>query len=218
MKSKSLRPARRWIVRQLRNVLWVSAACAFFAGCATVKPASKVNTYVVLLPEESGARAALIVGDGANALTLDRPFNAASVDSAGKPERKSPTAAETDKIFAAALAAQPPKPISFTLYFETNSTQITPGSRPQLEALMADAARRQAVEVQVTGHTDRVGSDADNDRLSLQRAESVRSMLVQTGIKATFIRAVGRGERESLVPTADEQPEARNRRVEVILR
>ena len=218
MKSKSLRPARRWIVRQLRNVLWASAACAFFAGCATVKPPSKVNTYVVLLPEESGAPAAVIVGEGANALTLDRPFNAASVDSDGKTERKSPTAAETDKIFAAALAAQPPKPISFTLYFETNSTQITPGSRPQLEALMADAARRQAVEVQVTGHTDRVGSDADNDRLSLQRAEAVRSMLVQTGIKATFIRAVGRGEREPLVPTADEQPEARNRRVEVILR
>jgi hypothetical protein len=52
LKSKSLRPARRWIVRQLRNILWASAACAFFAGCATVKPASKVNTYVVLLPEE----------------------------------------------------------------------------------------------------------------------------------------------------------------------
>ena len=195
-----------------------SAACAVLAGCATVKPAPKANTYVVLLAEEGGAPTAVIVGEGANALTLDRPFNAATVDTDGKIERKSPTAAEANQTFAAALAAQPPKPISFTLYFETNSTQITPGSRPQLEALMADAARRQAVEVQVTGHTDRVGSDADNDRLSLQRAEAVRTMLVQTGIKATFIRAVGRGEREPLVPTADEQPEARNRRVEVILR
>jgi OOP family OmpA-OmpF porin len=218
LKNKNFRPSARWLGLQLRPAVSLSVACAVLAACATVKPAPKANTYVVLLPEEGGAPTAVIVGEGANALTLDRPFNAATVDTEGKIERKSPTAGETDQTFAAALAAQPPKPISFTLYFETNSTQITPGSRPQLEALMADAARRQAVEVQVTGHTDRVGSEADNDRLSLQRAEAVRTMLVRTGIKATFIRAVGRGEREPLVPTADEQPEARNRRVEVILR
>lgn len=191
---------------------------ALLTGCATVKPAPKANTYVVLLPEEGGAPTAVIVGEGNGALTLDRPFSAAMVDTEGKIERKSPTAAETDKTFAAAFAAQPPKPISFTLYFDTNSTQVSTASRPQLDALMTEAARRQAVEVQVTGHTDRVGSVADNDRLSLQRAEAVRTMLVQNGIKATFIRAVGRGEREPLVATADEQPEARNRRVEVILR
>ena len=201
-----------------RNIGIVVTTCVLLAGCATVQPTAKSNTYVVLLPEESGAPTAVIVGEGANALTLDQPYSAATVDSHGKIDRKSPAAEETDRIFAAALAAQPPKPVSFTLYFETNSTQITPSSRSQLEVLMAEAARRQAVEVQVTGHTDRVGSDADNDRLSQQRAEAVRAMLVQTGIKATFIRAVGRGEREPLVATADEQPEARNRRVEVILR
>ena len=63
-----------------------------------------------------------------------------------------------------------------------------------------------------------VGADTDNDRLSLERAEAVRAMLIQRGIKASFIRAVGRGEREPLVPTPDEQPEPRNRRVEVIVR
>ena len=198
--------------------MWAGAAFAALAGCATVKPAPQINTYVVLLPEEGGAPTAIIVGEGAHALTLNRPFSGATVDSDGKIERKSPTAAEVNQTFAAALAAQPPKPIGFTLYFDTNSTQVTTASRAQLEALMAEAARRQAVEVQVTGHTDRVGSDADNDRLSLQRAESVRTMLVRNGIKATFIRAVGRGEREPLVPSADEQPEARNRRVEVTLR
>ena len=70
----------------------------------------------------------------------------------------------------------------------------------------------------MTGHTDRVGSVADNDRLSLQRAEAVRAMLIQRGINSSFLRAVGRGEREPLIPTADEQAEPRNRRVEVIVR
>ena len=86
------------------------------------------------------------------------------------------------------------------------------------ERLVGQVAKRQAVEVQVTGHTDRVGSDANNDRLSLQRAEAVRTLLIQRGINSNFLRAVGRGEREPLIPTPDEQAEPRNRRVEVIVR
>src|SRR6185295_1800507 len=117
LKSKRLWPSRRWLGQQLRHALWTSAAYIFFAGCATVNPTPKTNTYVVLLPEENGAPTAVIVGEGANALTLDRPFNAATVDRDGTVDRKSPTAAEANQIFAAALAAQPPKPISFTLYF-----------------------------------------------------------------------------------------------------
>jgi outer membrane protein OmpA-like peptidoglycan-associated protein len=74
------------------------------------------------------------------------------------------------------------------------------------------------VEVQVTGHTDRVGSVASNDSLALERAQAVRDMLIQRGLQASFIRPVGRGEREPLVPTPDEQEEPRNRRVEVIVR
>lgn len=177
-----------------------------------------VKTYVVLLPEEGGAPTAVVVGEGERTTTLDAPFSAAAVDTMGLIARKNTNADEVNRIFAAALAAQPPKSISFTLYFETNSTNVTAGSRADLEALFAEVAKRQAVEVQVTGHSDRVGSDSDNDRLSLQRAEAVRAMLIQRGIQATFIRAVGRGEREPLVPTPDGQAEARNRRVEVIVR
>jgi outer membrane protein OmpA-like peptidoglycan-associated protein len=158
------------------------------------------------------------VGEGSRATILDSPLSAAAVDTKGNIERRAVTAEDVNRTFADALAAQPPKAVSFTLYFETNSTEVAASSRASLDALLAEVAKRQAVEVQVTGHTDRVGSVADNDRLSLQRAEAVRSMLVQRGIQATFIRAVGRGEREPLVPTADEVAEARNRRVEVIVR
>lgn len=203
--------------RAPRKLFWL--AYALLAGCAAVeKPAPKINTYVVLLPEEGGAPTTVTIGEGANRVTLNQPFGGATIDSAGNIQPQASSAAQAEQIFGAALAAQPPKALSFTLYFDTNSTQVTAASRAQLDALMAEAARRQAVEVQVTGHTDRVGSDADNDRLSLQRAEAVRTMLVQNNIKATFIRAVGRGEREPLVATADEQAEPRNRRVEVILR
>jgi outer membrane protein OmpA-like peptidoglycan-associated protein len=145
-------------------------------------------------------------------------MTAATVDNSGNVQRTLLSQEEIQKTFGEALAAQPPKSVSFLLYFDTGSTEVTQDSRSTLEALFAEVARRQAVEVQVTGHTDRVGTDASNDRLSLERAQAVREMLVQRGLKASFIRAVGRGEREPLVPTPDEQPEPRNRRVEVIVR
>jgi len=158
------------------------------------------------------------VGAGSRSTVLDKPYSAAAVNKRGAIETKPITAEEANRTFAEALAAQPPQPVSFTLYFETNSVEVTAASRSALDALFAEVAKRPAVEVQVTGHTDRVGSEAENDRLSLQRAEAVRVMLIQRGIQASFLRAVGRGEREPLIPTADEQAEPRNRRVEVIVR
>jgi len=190
----------------------VLAAALLVSGCASV------NTYVVLLPEEGGAPAAVMVGAGNQSALLDKPYSAAAVDAKSRIETKTVSAEDANRIFADALAAQPPPAISFILYFETNSIEVTAASRPTLDELFAAVAKRQAVEVQVTGHTDRVGSLADNDRLSLQRAEAVRAMLIKRGINSNFLRAVGRGEREPLVPTPDEQPEPRNRRVEVIVR
>ena len=192
-----------------------SVACLgtmLLAACSTTK------TLVVLLPEESGAASAVTVGEGASAVVLDLPLAAATVDRRGNIDKASLTPEEVQRTFAEALAAQPPKPVSFTLYFDTASTEIAAQSQPILEALFAEVAKREAVEVQVTGHTDRVGTDANNDRLSLERAQAVRDMLVQRGLKTTFIHAVGRGEREPLIPTPDEQPEPRNRRVEVTVR
>src|SRR5262245_6955618 len=192
-----------------------SMACIgtlLLAACSTTK------MLVVLLPEESGASGAVTVGEGARAAVLDTPLTAATIDTRGNIDKAAVTQEEVQRTFGEALAAQPPKPLSFTLYFDIASTEVTPESQPTLEALLAEVAKRQAVEVQVTGHTDRVGTDANNDRLSLERAQAVQEMLVQRGLKTNFIRAVGRGEREPLVPTPDEQPEPRNRRVEVIVR
>jgi OmpA-OmpF porin, OOP family len=190
----------------------ILGAPLYVSGCASV------NTFVVLLPEEAGAPSAVTIGAGNQTAVLDKPYRAAAVDAKSQIETKTISAEDANRTFADALAAQPAQPISFTLYFETNSVEVTPASRPTLDALLAEVARRQAVEVQVTGHTDQVGGVADNDRLSLQRAEAVRAMLIQRGINSSFLRAVGRGEREPLIATVDEQAEPRNRRVEVIVR
>jgi outer membrane protein OmpA-like peptidoglycan-associated protein len=84
--------------------------------------------------------------------------------------------------------------------------------------LKAELARRAAPEVTVIGHTDRVGKAEANDALSIKRAQILRTMLIAQGVPSTAIEAAGRGEREPLVPTADEVAEPKNRRVEISVR
>jgi OmpA-OmpF porin, OOP family len=189
---------------------WIFAM--LLTACSTTKE------LIVLLPEEDGTLGSVAIGEGERSVIMNAPLAAAKIDARGRVKQEAINQAAVDQIFQAALAAQPPKPISFLLYFEEGQTQVTPGSQASLEALFAEVNRRQAVEVQITGHTDRVGSVADNDRLSHARAQAVWDILGQLGLRSEFIRAVGRGEREPLVPTPDEQPEPRNRRVEVIVR
>lgn len=68
------------------------------------------------------------------------------------------------------------------------------------------------------GHTATVGKLEYNDQLSLQRATVVRERLIKLGGDGSRISVAGRGEREPLVPAADEVPEARNRRAEISVR
>jgi outer membrane protein OmpA-like peptidoglycan-associated protein len=155
---------------------------------------------------------------GSETATLDRPYAAVRVRTDGKAETGTVTTQEVQSAFGAALSAQPPRPLSFTLYFQEGTDVLTTDSRQALDQVFVEIARRPAPEIVVIGHTDRVGTVAFNDALSLQRAIRVRTELVRLGLPAAVIQVEGRGEREPLVPTEDEVAEPRNRRVEIIVR
>lgn len=195
--------------------------CGLFIICCallfTVACSSK-KTIVILLPGDDNPNSAVAVGEGDRLTVIDTPLTSASVGSGGRVSQAAVSKADVEQTFSQALAAQPPAPISFTLHFQEGSTIVLPESRQTLERLFTEVAHRQAVEVQVTGHTDTVGREKDNDMLSTQRAGVIKDMLIGKGLQADFIRAVGRGERELLVPTANNYREPKNRRVEVIVR
>jgi outer membrane protein OmpA-like peptidoglycan-associated protein len=108
--------------------------------------------------------------------------------------------------------------VSFILHFLLDSDEFTPESKVVVESVLRDIARRPAPEVVVIGHTDTVGADNYNDRLSLQRAGRIRSRLIELGVASERIETSGRGKRELLVPTADQVAEPKNRRVEIVVR
>ena len=179
------------------------------AGCASER--------VVLLPSADGRASAVVIRDTRGEIVLDKPYAAAkrSMD-ANKAYQSSPE--EVKARFAQALAAQPPRPSSYVLYFEAGGNVLTPESQAALATIRKEIAERPASEVMVIGHTDRVGSVDGNDRLSKTRAEGLRDLLIESGVPADKLSAVGRGERDPLVPTEDEVDEPKNRRVEISVR
>lgn len=179
-------------------------------GCA--------HERVILLPDDhSGEVGKIMVWHQGEQALLDSAFGSAEMRG-----RSVKTAAlSEDEVHAryhAQLAGLPPRPISYTLYFLGDSDDLTVDSRAQAPAILAEIAARPAAEVVVTGHTDRLGETAYNDELSRARARAIRDQLIALGFEPVRLSFRGRGEREPLVPTADEIGEPRNRRVEIMVR
>jgi len=98
--------------------------------------------------------------------------------------------------------------------FETNKANLTEDSMGILEVAYNALVANPEVQVEISGHTDNVGSDADNQKLSLERAQSVRNWLVKRGIASNRMKAVGKGEMEPIDDNNTEEGRAENRRME----
>jgi outer membrane protein OmpA-like peptidoglycan-associated protein len=199
-------------VNRARAALGALLPAVLLGACA-----SKPQGSVVLLPDAQGRDTAVLVTQGGGQLLLDQPYAAAELTDKG-PLKATSSAEQVQARYGAALAARPLPPQEFTLYFVEGKDEFTEASRRAFDGVLGEIARRPVPDVLVIGHTDKVGSDAFNDALSRQRAEVVRKALVARGIAADSIVVVGRGKREPIVPTADGVAEARNRRVEILVR
>lgn len=193
----------------LRGALLLLAAAV--SGCAFQ------SERIVLLPSQDGHPATVVVKQGDRQVVLDQPYAATELGIAD-PWRYRANEAEIAANFGDALAAQPSRSASFTLYFIEGSDELTEDSKRTLESVFADLRQRAVPDALVVGHTDAVGSNSFNDDLARKRADAVKAMLVGRGVRAEDIVAIGRGKRELLIPTADGVAEPRNRRVEIVVR
>lgn len=103
--------------------------------------------------------------------------------------------------------------------FARNSAALQPELRSVLDTFANGLTRNgSGMIVRIVGHTDNTGSDAINNPLSLQRAESVKNYLSDRGVSASRIETAGRGSREPIASNATAAGQAKNRRVEIFLR
>lgn len=103
------------------------------------------------------------------------------------------------------------------ILFDTGSDRIRPESTPTLEQMGNMLESHSDLRIQIVGHTDGVGDDASNQRLSERRAASVRRYLIDThGIDGSRLEHRGMGEAEPVADNETAEGRQKNRRVELI--
>ncbi|MCR5050950.1 MAG: OmpA family protein [Paludibacteraceae bacterium] len=106
-----------------------------------------------------------------------------------------------------------PMPLN-NLFFNTAEYILLPPSVTELQRVV-EILKSRPLKVEISGHTDNVGTDADNQVLSENRAEAVRSYLVENGISNDLLTTKGYGESRPVATNNTEYGRHKNRRVEI---
>lgn len=101
--------------------------------------------------------------------------------------------------------------------FDTGRYDIKGNFAPVLDRFAEGLRTSPNAEVRIVGHTDSVGSDAVNNPLSLNRANSTRDYLMRRGVSGSRIFTEGRGSYQPIASNSTSEGRARNRRVEIFV-
>ena len=132
-----------------------------------------------------------------------------------------PAAPAAPAAAPAAPAAKPAAPTSSKVtyaadaFFDFDKAVLKPEGKAKLDDL---ASKVKAINLEViiaVGHTDSVGSDAYNQKLSIRRAEAVKAYLVSKGIDKSRVYTEGKGEKQPVADNKTKEGRAKNRRVEI---
>jgi OOP family OmpA-OmpF porin len=120
---------------------------------------------------------------------------------------------------AAAAPAAPPAATKVTYaadaFFDFNKSVIKPEGKAKLDDLVGKIKDINLEVIIAVGHTDSVGSDAYNQKLSVRRSEAVKAYLVSKGIEKNRVYTEGKGEKQPVADNKTAEGRAKNRRVEI---
>jgi OOP family OmpA-OmpF porin len=120
---------------------------------------------------------------------------------------------------APAPAPQPPAATKVTYaadaFFDFDKAVLKPEGRAKLDDLISKIKDINLEVIIAVGHTDAVGNDSYNQRLSVRRAEAVKSYLVSKGIEKNRVYTEGKGEKQPVADNKTAEGRAKNRRVEI---
>ncbi len=100
------------------------------------------------------------------------------------------------------------------IYFTSGKAQLLSTSFPSLDKLVEFMSEKESIKVEIGGHTDNIGNDLYNKKLSKMRADAVIKYIVSKGISEDRFTAKGYGEETPIASNDDEEHRALNRRVE----
>jgi OOP family OmpA-OmpF porin len=124
-------------------------------------------------------------------------------------------AAPVEAKAAAPVAAASKVTYAADAFFDFDKSVVKPAGKAKLDDLVAKVKGINLEVIIAVGHTDSVGSDAYNQKLSVRRAEAVKAYLVSKGIEKNRIYTEGKGEKQPVASNKTKEGRAKNRRVEI---
>jgi outer membrane protein OmpA-like peptidoglycan-associated protein len=204
-------------------VLAAGAIALAVAGCADMNPGNMTQTQKgTAVGAGVGALAGAAVGGDTRGAVVGGLLGAAGGYVWSKHMQDKKVAMERATMGSGVQVTQTPDNqlklnIPSDISFDTGRADIKPNLRPILDQFASGLSAQPNTEVRIVGHTDNTGSDAVNDPLSVQRAQSAKQYLAVRGVDPNRIVIAGRGAREPVADNPTEPGRARNRRVEIFL-
>ena len=100
-------------------------------------------------------------------------------------------------------------------FYDFDKSTLKPEAKTKLDDLVSKVKDINLEVIIAVGHTDSVGTDAYNQKLSVRRAESIKTYLVSKGIEANRVYTEGKGEKQPVADNKTAEGRAKNRRVEI---
>lgn len=196
----------------------VTGLAIVLTGCATATPEQKGAGTGALI----GAVAGQVLGRDAKSSAIGAGLGALggyiwSKNMEDKKRAMEAATAGTGTVVTQTADNQLKLSIPNDISFDTGRSDIKPNLRPILDQFAQGLSQQTSMEVKIVGHTDNKGSDAINNPLSVNRAQSARDYLVGRGVSSSRISIDGRGSREPIADNATETGRARNRRIDIYL-
>jgi len=177
------------------------------------------KTTIVLADNQKDHNAIVVMTD-AGSVVVDKPGEYVKlIDKDKKPTpAKIMPKSEIEKKFSNVIKSLPPKPVHIYLYFKRGSNELVEESKKKLPLIYKIIAQRSPCAVDIIGHTDTKGTQEENLRLSLKRAEAIKRLILSQKPDLKNITVESYGEHDLVVPTKDEVSEPKNRCVEIFIR
>ena len=100
-------------------------------------------------------------------------------------------------------------------FFDFNKADLKPEAKSKLDDLVSKTKEINLEVIIAVGHTDSIGGDAYNDKLSVKRAESIKTYLTSKGVEANRVYTEGKGKKQPVADNKTEEGRKKNRRVEI---